>query len=253
MTGAPSLPPFFRLVALDSIDSTNLEAARLARANAPEGTLVWAREQTSGRGRRGRQWSSPRGNLYLSLLLRPAVKPAEAAALGFLAAIALAEVLRDLLPPERAIRCKWPNDVLVDGSKIAGILLEAEAIGEAAPALVLGIGVNIESHPEGLAYAVTSVAAAGGRIEAEALLERLAGRLFHWYQQWKRSGFAPVRERWLNFAIGLGELVELRLEGQVVRGRFAALDPSGALLLELPDGGRRLVTAGDVFYPAPTA
>jgi len=253
MTGAPSLPPFFRLVALDSIDSTNLEAARLARASAPEGTLVWARAQTSGRGRRGRQWSSPRGNLYMSLLLRPAVRPAEAAGLGFLAAIALAEVLRDLLPPEHTIRCKWPNDVLVDGAKIAGILLEAEAMGEAAPALVLGIGVNVKSHPEGLAYAVTSLSAAGGTIRVEELLERLAARLFHWYALWQRSGFAPIRERWLHFAIGLGEMVELRLEGQVVRGRFAALDPSGALLLELPDGGRRLVTAGDVFYPAPAA
>ncbi len=253
MTGQPSLPPFFRLVALDSIDSTNLEAARRARTGAPEGTLVWAREQTSGRGRRGRQWSSPPGNLYLSVLLRPGVRPAEAAGLGFLASIALAEVLRDLLPPERAIRCKWPNDVLVDGAKIAGILLEAEAIGEAAPALVMGIGVNVESHPEGLAYAVTSLAAAGGKIEVEGLLECLAARLLHWHALWKQCGFGPIRERWLDFAAGLGEMVELRLEGQVVRGRFAALDPSGALLLELPDGGRRLVTTGDVFYPAPTA
>jgi BirA family biotin operon repressor/biotin-[acetyl-CoA-carboxylase] ligase len=253
MTGQPSLPPFFRLVALDSIDSTNLEAARLARAGAPEGTIVWARQQTSGRGRRGRQWSSPRGNLYLSLLLRPAVRSAEAAGLGFLAAIALAEVLSELLPPERAIRCKWPNDVMVGGAKIAGILLEAEAMGEGAPVLVMGIGVNVESHPEGLAYPVTSVAAAGGRIGVEGLLESLSERLLHWFALWKRAGFAPIRERWLDFAAGLGEAVELRLEGQIVRGRFAALDPSGALLLELPEGGRRLVTAGDVFYPAPRA
>lgn len=253
MTGQPTLPPFFRLVALDSIDSTNLEALRLARSGAAEGTIVWAREQTSGRGRRGRQWTSPPGNLYLSLLLRPSVRPAEAAGLGFLGAIALAEVLSGLLPGERAIRCKWPNDVMVDCAKIAGILLEAEAIGAAAPVLVLGIGVNVESHPEGLAYPVTSTIAAGGKIGVEGLLERLAERLLHWYALWKRAGFAPIRERWLQIAAGLGEAVELRLDGQIVRGRFAALDPLGALLLELPDGGRRLVTAGDVFYPAPTA
>jgi len=253
MTGQPSLAPFFRLVALDSIDSTNLEAQRLARAGAPEGTLVWAREQTSGRGRRGRQWSSPPGNLYLSLLLRPAAAPAEAAGLGFLAAVALAEVLTELLPQERAVRCKWPNDVMVDGAKIAGILLEAEAMGEASPALVLGIGVNVGNHPEGLAYPVTSLAAVGGGASVEDLLQRLAERLLAWHSQWRRDGFAPVRARWLEFVAGLGEAVELRLDGQVIRGRFAALDPSGALLLELPEGGRRLVTAGDVSYPVPSA
>ena len=253
MNSWPELPAFFSLVALDSVDSTNLEARRLAHAGAPEGTLVWAREQTAGRGRRGRRWTSPAGNLYLSLLLRPPARVAEAAQIGFVAAVALAETLAGFLPQERRISCKWPNDLLVDGAKVAGILLEAEALGEEPAALVLGIGVNLASHPEGLAYPATSVLAAGGGASVESLLQALALRLEHWYDLWRRAGFTRVRERWLDFAAGLGAAIEVRLEGATLKGRFAALDPSGALELELAEGGRRLVTAGDVFYPPPAA
>jgi len=253
MSSQPNLPAFFSLVTLDSVDSTNLAAGRLARAGAPEGTIVWAKNQTSGRGRRGRQWASPEGNLYLSLLLRPGVRPAEAAQVGFVAGVALAETLQGLLPPARRISCKWPNDLLVDGAKVAGILLEAEASGGEPAALVLGIGVNLASHPEGLAYPATSLLAAGARTTLEALLEALASRLDHWYALWRRAGFSPVRRRWLDFAAGLGAPIEVRLDGTTLKGRFAALDPSGALELELAEGGRRLVTAGDVFYPAPSA
>src|SRR5262249_2745349 len=115
----PALPSFFSLIALASTESTNEDLHRLARAGAAEGTLVWAREQTRGRGRRGRGWSSPPGNLYLSLLLRPLVPPGEAAQIGFVAAVALAEALETLLPPDRTLRCKWPNDLLIDGAKVS--------------------------------------------------------------------------------------------------------------------------------------
>jgi BirA family biotin operon repressor/biotin-[acetyl-CoA-carboxylase] ligase len=250
MTGQPVLPPFFRLVALETIDSTNEEALRRARAGAPEGTLVWAREQSRGRGRRGRGWSSPAGNLYCSLLLRPDVPPAAAAQLGFLAAVALAETLAACLPAERRIRCKWPNDLLIDGAKVAGILPEAEAAGRTVAALVLGIGVNLAGHPEGLPYRATSVLASGGAASVEELLANLAIAIERWYRRWQVEGFGPLRARWLDFAFGLGEPIEVRLESGVLRGRFAALDPTGALDLELAEGGRRLITAGDVFYPA---
>src|SRR5262249_40979970 len=144
---------------------------------------------------------------------------------------------------------KWPNDVLVDGAKIAGILPEAEAAGATVAALVVGIGVNVASFPEGLPYRATSVAANGGTVTVEALLERLAVALERWYRRWQAGGFAPLRERWLDFAFGLGEPIEVRLETNVLHGRFAALDASGALDLALPDGGHRLVTAGDIFHP----
>jgi BirA family biotin operon repressor/biotin-[acetyl-CoA-carboxylase] ligase len=250
MNDRPILPPFFTLVALGQIDSTNEETHRRARSGAPEGTLVWAREQTGGRGRRGRAWSSPAGNLYVSLLLRPAVAPAEAAQLGFLAAVAMAETLHALLPSGRQVRCKWPNDLLVDGAKVAGILPEAEGSERSVEALVLGMGINLLSHPADTPYPATSLSAAGGKVTIEALLESLAGGLLLWYRRWQNAGFGPIRARWLDFAAGLGQAIEVRLEGATLRGRFAALDASGALDLEFADGGHRLVTAGDVFYPA---
>ncbi len=250
MNDRPLLPSFFTLVALERIDSTNEEALRRARAGAPEGTLVWAREQTGGRGRRGRAWSSPPGNLYLSLLLRPAVPPAQAAQLGFVASVALVETLRASLPAERQIRCKWPNDLLIDGAKVAGILPEAKASGQNVEALVLGMGINLASHPADTPYPATSLRTAGSNVTTEALLESLASGLQVWYRRWQTGGFAPIRARWLDFAAGLGQAIEVRLEGATLQGRFAALDASGALDLELADGGHRLVTAGDVFYPA---
>jgi BirA family transcriptional regulator, biotin operon repressor / biotin---[acetyl-CoA-carboxylase] ligase len=250
MIDQPALSPFFTLVALDRIDSTNEEALRRARAGAPEGTLVWAREQTGGRGRRGRAWSSPPGNLYVSLLLRPGVPPAEAAQLGFVAAVAIAETLRAALPAERGLSCKWPNDLLVDGAKVAGILPEAEAAGRNVEALVLGMGINLASHPADTPYPATSLQAAGAHITVEALLDSLAGRLLLWYRRWQEAGFLPIRLRWLDFAAGVGQPIEVRLEGATLHGRFAALDTTGALDLELADGNHRLVTAGDVFYPA---
>ena len=250
MSGRLNLPAFFSLEAFDRIGSTNEEALARARAGAPEGTLVWARQQTGGRGRRGRSWASPPGNLYCSLLLRPSVPPAQAAQLGFVAAVAMAETLHAVLPPARRLSCKWPNDLLIDGSKTAGILPEAEAAGRNVEALVLGMGINVESHPADTPYRATSLHAAGSPVSVEALLERLAERLLAWYRRWQGEGFAPVRLRWLDFAQGLGAPIEVRLERQTLQGRFAALDATGALDLELADGGHRLVTAGDVFYPA---
>ncbi len=250
MIDQPALSPFFTLVALDRIDSTNEEAHRRARSGAPEGTLVWSREQTSGRGRRGRAWSSPPGNLYASLLLRPAVPPAQAAQLGFVAAIAMAETLCACLPAEREVRCKWPNDLLIDGAKVAGILPEAEAAGRRIEALVLGMGINLASHPADTPYRATSLRAAGSKIAIETLLESLACQVHLWYRRWQEAGFAPIRARWLDFAAGLGQEVEVRLEAGTLKGRFAALDATGALDLELAGGDHRLVSAGDVFYPA---
>ena len=250
MTDRPILPSFFTLVALDRIDSTNEEAHRRARSGAAEGTFIWAREQTGGRGRRGRIWSSPPGNLYVSLLLRPGVPPAQAAQLGFVAAVAIAETLRASLPAERRVNCKWPNDLLIDGAKVAGILPEAEAAGRRVEALVLGMGINLASHPADTPYPATSLRAAGSYVTIETLLESLAGSLHLWYRRWQEAGFAPIRARWLDFAAGLGQAIEIRLESATLKGRFVALDASGALDLEFVDGGHRLVTAGDVFYPA---
>jgi BirA family biotin operon repressor/biotin-[acetyl-CoA-carboxylase] ligase len=249
---APTLPAGWRLDARARVGSTNEEAKRLALDAAPEFTLVWALEQTQGRGRRGRSWTSPPGNLYVSLLLRPDVGPAEAAQIGFVAAVALAEMLRALLPTGLEVALKWPNDVLVGRRKVSGILPEALAADEGGriEALVLGIGINVASHPDGTAWPATDLAAAGVRIGLEGLLERLAASLDHWIGTWRRQGFARVRARWMELALALGEPVELRLDGRTLSGRFVEIDPEGALVLAPADGSSpQRIRAGEVFFP----
>ena len=249
MTGLrPLLPSGYRLVSRENVGSTNDEAKSLARAGAEDGTLVWALEQTSGRGRRGREWVSPRGNLYASLVLRPACPLARAAQLGFVAALAIGDALTALLPGLRGLACKWPNDVLVGGRKIAGILLESE-IGEdgSLAFLVAGVGINLVSAPAGAEFPATSIVGEGHHPpEPAALLEAFAGHFASWSQRWAKEGFDPVREAWRGLATMLGQPIRVRLEGATLHGRFADIDQQGVLLLDTPDGYRH-ISSGDVF------
>jgi len=245
------LPAFYRLVAYETIDSTNDEARRLAAAGAAEGTLIWAREQRLGRGRRGRTWVSPPGNLYVSLILRPSCAPAVAAQVSFVAAVALAEALADLLPPAATVALKWPNDVLVGGAKVAGILLETQAAAtHVVEWLIAGIGVNVAGSPADTAYPATCLLAEGAPdTGAEAVLAALASSFDVLYRTWRTAGFAPVRAAWMSRARGLGEPIEVRLERDTLHGRFVDLDDTGALVLEMPDGACRQITAGELFFP----
>ncbi len=244
-----ALPPFFRLIALASVDSTNRELRELALAGAPEGTAVTALEQTAGRGRRGRDWQSPPGNLYLSVLLRPTGSPAQAGQAGFVAAVALAEAVEKLVPERAAVTLKWPNDLLVNGRKAAGLLLEASGKGAGLDWLVLGLGVNVTSFPADTAFPATCLEAEGVSVGVNDLLAAFAWRLDAWLGRWRTEGFAPVRQAWLERAHGLGQPITVRLERETLEGRFEALDESGALMLHLPDDARRNISAGDVFYP----
>lgn len=233
----------FEILSHQSLPSTNEEARRLAADGAPEGTLVLAERQTSGRGRRGRSWVSPPGNLYFSIVLRPRVDVADAPQVSFVAAVALAQSLSHFLDERFEVSCKWPNDVLIDGAKAAGILIERDG-----GALILGVGVNVESAPQDTPYPATSLAAAaGGGISAGDVLEKFCKTFNKWYTRWTNEGFSPVREVWLTWAQGLGGEIEVRLEKETLRGRFEGLDEIGALLLVTPDGTRE-ITAGDVFF-----
>jgi len=236
VSSAPVLPDGWTLVALDSVGSTNDEAARLADAGASEGTVVWAREQTGGRGRRGRHWASPIGNLYSSTILRPDCTAPRAAELGFVAALAVA----DIVPAGRAVRVKWPNDVLVDGGKIAGILLES-AIAQTGRVehVVAGIGINVGFAPE-LPEMRYPGAALGGSVEIalEKFTNALAARLV----EWRRDGFETVRAAWLAKAGPIGVEVDVKLGEELVSGRFAGLDREGALLLDTAAGPRKIVS-----------
>jgi BirA family biotin operon repressor/biotin-[acetyl-CoA-carboxylase] ligase len=250
----PVLPASYRLVARDAVGSTNDEAKQLAGEGAGEGTLVWALRQTAGRGRRRRAWASPPGNFYASLILRPACSADRAAQLGFAAALAVGDGLAALVPGLAGLAYKWPNDVLVGGRKIAGILLEAEIGPEAEIGaggnlafLVVGVGVNLVSAPADSEFPATSLRGEGHRPpEPATMLEAFAGHFETWMQHWREQGFAPLRAAWRARAVGLGEPIRVRLEDATLHGRFADIDQRGVLVLETPDGPRH-VSAGDVF------
>jgi BirA family transcriptional regulator, biotin operon repressor / biotin---[acetyl-CoA-carboxylase] ligase len=245
---AVSLPAGYRLHQYDTIGSTNDEAKRLARQGAPDGALVWAGEQTAGRGRRGRHWASPPGNLYLSLVLRPGGAASRAAQLGFVAALGLGGALDSIAGLGPRLRCKWPNDLLLDGRKLAGILLESETTASGAvDFVVIGTGVNLASSPAESEYPATSLAEEGiATVSPASLLEAFVREFDLWLARWREEGFAPVRGAWLARASGIGEDIRVRLERMTLTGRFVDLDETGALLLDGAEGLRR-VAAGDVF------
>jgi BirA family biotin operon repressor/biotin-[acetyl-CoA-carboxylase] ligase len=248
----PSLPPAYRLVALEEIDSTNAEAKRLAAAGAEDGTLVWARRQTAGYGRQGRGWESAEGNLFISLIVRPDCSLAEAAQFSFITAVALGEAIGIIAPPLLEITYKWPNDVLANGRKVAGILLESK--GDSAQRLdwlVIGLGVNVTSFPRETRLPATCLHAEGcpASVSAVALLEAFGRHLLSRIDSWLDDGFAPLREAWLRHAQGLGQEIEVRLPRETLTGVFQDLDREGTLLLRLADGSTRRIAAGEVYLP----
>lgn len=262
----PVLPPGWRLAAHATLDSTNAELRRLSEGRggaasgagvpAPgvdEGLIVQADVQTAGRGRRGRVWQSPAGNLSCSVLVRVGGAWGEAGQLSFVVGIALHEALA-ALAPGLPLTLKWPNDVLLGGRKLAGILLET-AFEPAEPPghgfVIVGTGVNLATAPaagEPL-YPVATLAEAGVSVMPLAVVGLYAEALAGWLARWRTEGFGPVRERWLAVAHGVGGPVTARLaDGQELAGTFAALDADGALLLRTADGATTRILAGDVFF-----
>jgi BirA family biotin operon repressor/biotin-[acetyl-CoA-carboxylase] ligase len=244
----PKLPPGYRLIAFDSIGSTNDEAMRLARNGAATRTLLWALEQTAGRGRRGRRWVSPPGNLYASVILRPNCPANRMPQLGFVAALAIGGAVGTVCPALR-VSYKWPNDVLINGRKIAGILLEAEVISYGNPSfVVIGVGVNLSVAPQHTEFPATSIRdEGGGAVPPGAMLEEFARHFHKWKTCWQIEGFAPVRASWLaQAAISSGRPIRVRLGTSSLHGRFVDLNEEGALLLDAA-GERRQIAAGEVF------
>jgi len=236
-------------VVLDTVDSTNVEARRRAEADAPDGTLIQALTQTQGRGRRGRRWESPEGNLYMSLILRPDCSVATGLGVTFVSAIAMCDTLAAIVPPMVGVAAKWPNDVLINGRKVAGILLES-ASGSSGRLkwLVVGLGVNIQSFPKSTEYPATSLNFEGAvNTSPTEVLGGFARYFKRWFDIWGDEGFTAIREAWLQRAAGVGEMVEVRLPDKIFTGRFLDLDESGSLIIELENGERRAVTTGDVF------
>ncbi|MFT6583491.1 MAG: BirA family biotin operon repressor/biotin-[acetyl-CoA-carboxylase] ligase [Alphaproteobacteria bacterium] len=254
MGDAPTIPPgwpdTFSLIHRDSVGSTNDEARKLAITGAKDGIVIWADTQTNGRGRRGREWESPVGNLYFSIVLRPEKPLSEAAMISLIAAISLSDALRAVLPDDVDLLHKWPNDILVDGAKIAGILLEASSGGASKLVewIVLGCGVNIVSHPKNTVYPATDLGCYPLKPTAGDILTLFVQKFSYWRALWLEDGVAPIRSAWLHRAKGLGERVTVRTGAREIQGVFHDLDVDGALMLSNSDGVIERVTAGDVFF-----
>lgn len=248
-TGDQFLPNNWRLETRDSIDSTNAEAARRARAGEPGGYAIIAREQTAGRGRSGRAWSTGVNDLALSILLRPQLKPAAAAAAGFVAALAVYDLAREVLPSTAPLTIKWPNDVLIGDRKLSGILAEAASGADGrVDWLVLGMGINLATQSRDAApHAIDLESSGGKRLQPEEAADRLLAHLDHWIGQWLTQGFEPIRDAWRDRARDLGKPVVARLPNETVEGVALDLGADGALVLQLADGAERRVSAGDVF------
>ncbi len=222
--------------------STNADLLAMAAAGAPEGIWLRAERQSAGKGRQGRAWVSPAGNCYASTLVRLRPNDPPAATLALVAAVALDEAVR-AFAPGIALAIKWPNDLLIAGAKLSGILLERSGNG-----VVIGFGVNLAHHPEGLDRATTSLAAQGATVDPGGFAETLAECFARWLSRWRGEGLSVVRERWVERAHPRGTALSARTaDGGVVDGLFDGLDTDGALILRLADGGRHVMHAGDVF------
>jgi BirA family transcriptional regulator, biotin operon repressor / biotin---[acetyl-CoA-carboxylase] ligase len=245
MTYKPQFAPPLNLIELDVIGSTNDHAKGLAKSGYPHGTVVWAHQQTMGRGRQGNTWTSMPGNLFMTMIMRPDKNAALSGQLSFVTAVALAETLKEWLPPNVQIALKWPNDLLLNGKKAAGILLESEVHGvNSVGWLIIGVGVNVADAPEGAAslkdFGVTG-------LEAGHVLEKLAKKIKTLYDLWMKTGFDLIRLEWLRYAHNIGATINVRLPKETVSGKFIGIDASGALQLEMADGTRRDVSSGEVF------
>jgi len=235
---------------LAETDSTQRVARELGRAGAPEGTVVIAEAQTAGRGRLGRTWHSPRGvNLYCSIVLRPPLPPAAVPQVALVAGVAAAAALAET--PGLAPRLKWPNDVLIEGRKVAGILTEMEAEVERVHHVILGIGVNLNAPraafpPELRERATSLFLATGRRVDRAAVTGRLLAALEARYGRFLEGGFEAVRAEWESYSCLTGTDVRVASAEGEMAGRVLGLDTDGALMLARPDGTSTRIVAGEV-------
>jgi BirA family biotin operon repressor/biotin-[acetyl-CoA-carboxylase] ligase len=230
----------------DSVPSTNDLALKLAEIPVPEGTVIIADEQTAGRGRLGRAWVSPRGGVWLSVILSPGLPHDRVPVIGLAAGIAAAQAIRKTtgLPA----RLKWPNDVLVDGKKVVGVLAESTL---RADQVVVGIGINANIAPDALGevsgHPVTSLQAQLGRpVQRDVLIRVLLRELDQAYAVLRSAGVPEVLRRWRELAETVGRSVRVEMPGATIHGTAFDIDEAGALLIRLDDGTVRRVVAGDI-------
>ena len=249
MNGFPERIGRTPVAAFATLGSTNAEA--LARASLGERGPLWvvALQQTAGRGRRGHEWVSKPGNLYASLLLTDIAPAAATPEICFVAALALHDAVLDCcagLAPAR-LTLKWPNDLLLDGGKLAGILVEGSTAVSGTTSVV-GFGVNCRHHPQDTALKATDLLTAGFAVEPRVVLAALDGAMMRRLNEWDGGrNFGSIRTAWLLRATGLGGTIEVKLSDRTIGGTFEAIDASGCLVLRRADGVRETIRAGDVF------
>lgn len=239
---------FWNIEVFDTLPSTQILAVERAAAGVAEGTVIQSLEQTCGRGRHGNEWTSPMGNLYLSLVLHPMCKPDLAGQISFVMALALSSAIDPYLDEGHKKTLKWPNDLLIDGKKCAGILLESSLNPEGlVETLIVGMGVNIHAAPSeriGLQQVAGEKRVAIHRFRDEVLVQ-----ISSFYEGWKVKGFEPVRRDWLKQAHGLNHKISARLPDRTQKGIFRDIGPDGALILE-SDGKQVAIRAGEVYFGA---
>lgn len=244
-----SEPPF-SIRHYESLDSTNEEARRLAKTGEQQKIWILTDEQTAGRGRRGRAWVSPKGNLMTTLYLPGPFAPEIAGQLSFVAGLAIFDTVAKLIGDESLLGLKWPNDLLLSGAKLAGILLEASSSAERdIQSLAIGIGVNLRHHPLDTPYPASSlekICEAPTPIQA---LQILAPCFDAHLATWRAHGFLPIRNLWAQRAYGMGGDITVRMETHQVSGIFEGITEDGNLLLRLTSGALETIAAGDIYFP----
>ena len=228
-----------------AVESTNDLAYRMAEEGAAEGTVVLTGEQTGGKGRMGRRWTSPRGGAYLSLILKPKLLPAETPKITLLAAVGVANAIRK----SSGLNCliRWPNDILICSKKICGILTEMKAEQDTTQFLIIGIGVNINTASKSLPAGATSVSQELNRdVSKVELTKQVLREIEAQYNLFNKEGFSAIKNQWRNLSAILGKRVKITSQAGVIEGQASDIDNSGALLVRLDSGFTEKVTSGDV-------
>jgi BirA family transcriptional regulator, biotin operon repressor / biotin---[acetyl-CoA-carboxylase] ligase len=250
-SSSPRLPSGYRLLRMETVDSTNAEARRRAKVGEPGPLWIWSARQSQGRGRGGREWISRPGNLFASLLIGVNVSQRVAGQMALLAGVIAYDTIAKLIAYEgrSELLLKWPNDILLAGEKLAGVLLEnVGSTVESRSVVVIGTGINLASHPEDLPQPAISLDAYDIKVSPADALEVLAATTHEWLARWgEGSCFPTIRRAWLDRAGPAGRPLRVKVEGEETEGVYGGLDADGALRLMTPDGEYR-IAAGDVFF-----
>lgn len=243
------MPLQFKIVAFDSIDSTNEDAKRRIKSgDISDRLLITSKVQTSGKGRYSKGWVSADGNMFASIVIKIDTSLSEAALYSFVTAIAVGEAIREFVSNDVTAQYKWPNDVMLDGKKVSGILLETLKDNNGCKWLIIGTGVNINNQPEDVDKQVTSLMSyASLSVSVECFLAKFIQHFETQEKLWKSTGFACIRSAWLKNAYKLGEEITVNLKTQVFKGKFYGISNSGELEV-LVDGKKLLICGGEVFF-----